>query len=83
MDTIEKTIKEFIYKNLVIFEDEVDLSNDDNIFELGFVNSLFIIKLVDFIEKSYSIEVEPEDVSISDFNSVDRIRAFIESKKDN
>ena len=78
---LKEQIRKFIEANLVVFEDEADFTDSDNIFEMGFVNSLFAMKLVSFIEQEFGIEVDNEDLEISNFNSVDRIVAYIENKK--
>ena len=81
MDLKEK-IRKFIESNLVVFEDEAEFSDSDNIFEMGFVNSLFAMKLVNHIEQEFGIEVDNDDLEISNFSSVDRIVQYIESKKE-
>jgi len=78
---LKEKIRQFIEANLVVFEDEADFTDSDNIFEMGFVNSLFAMKLVSFIEQEFAIEVDNEDLEISNFNSVDRIVGYIENKK--
>ena len=78
---LKEKIRQFIEANLVVFEDEAEFTDSDNIFEMGFVNSLFAMKLVSFIEQEFAIEVDNEDLEISNFNSVDRIVGYIENKK--
>jgi acyl carrier protein len=78
---LKEQIRKFIEANLVVFEDEAEFTDSDNIFEMGFVNSLFAMKLVSFIEQEFAIEVDNEDLEISNFNSVDRIVGYIENKK--
>jgi acyl carrier protein len=78
---LKEKIRKFIESNLVVFEDEAEFSDSDNIFEMGFVNSLFAMKLVNYIEEDFGIVVENDDLEISNFNSVNRITEFIESKK--
>ncbi len=80
MDLKEK-IRKFIESNLVVFEEEANFSDSDNIFEMGFVNSLFAMKLVNYIEQEFGITVDNDDLEISNFSSVDRIFQYIESKK--
>lgn len=77
----KEKIRQFIEANLVVFEDEAEFTDSDNIFEMGFVNSLFAMKLVSYIEQEFTIEVDNEDLEISNFNSVDRIVGYIENKK--
>ncbi|UCH96569.1 MAG: acyl carrier protein [Candidatus Aminicenantes bacterium] len=78
---LKEKIRQFIEANLVVFEDEADFTDSDNIFEMGFVNSLFAMKLVSYIEQEFAIEVDNEDLEISNFNSVERIVGYIENKK--
>ncbi|MGD2089844.1 MAG: acyl carrier protein [Candidatus Aminicenantes bacterium] len=78
---LKEKIRQFIEANLVVFEDEAEFTDSDNIFEMGFVNSLFAMKLVSYIEQEFGIEVDNEDLEISNFNSVDRIVGYIENKK--
>lgn len=78
---LKEQIRKFIESNLVVFEDEAEFSDSDNIFEMGFVNSLFAMKLVNYIEENFGIQVANDDLEISNFNSVNRITEFIESKR--
>lgn len=78
---LKEQIRKFIEANLVVFEDEAEFSDEDNIFEMGFVNSLFAMKLVNYIEENFGIEVANDDLEISNFSSVDRITEFIGEKR--
>jgi len=79
MEQKEK-IRKFIEANLVVFEDEVDLSDADNIFEMGYVNSLFAMKLLNYVEKEFAITVENEDMDIKNFSSVSNILQLVKKK---
>ncbi|EGD47611.1 phosphopantetheine-binding protein [Ruminiclostridium papyrosolvens DSM 2782] len=74
-------IRSFIEGNLIIDDEQAQFSDNDNFFALGFVNSLFAMKLVNLIENEFSIQVDNEDLDISNFNSVDNIVSFIANKK--
>ena len=78
---LKEQIRNFITSNLVVFEDEAEFSDSDNIFEMGFVNSLFAMKLVNFIEENLGVTVDNDDLEIGTFSSVNRIIAYIESKQ--
>lgn len=77
---LHQQIRDFILANLVVFDDEVEFGNADNIFELGFVNSLFAMKLVTFIESEFQMTIESDEMDISNFNTIDNIVNFIQSK---
>lgn len=78
---LAQKVREFIESNLVVFKEDVILKNNDNIFERGFVDSLFALQLVSFIEEEFALELDNNDLEISNFTSVDRIVNFIKSKK--
>ena len=78
---MKKKIREFIMENLVIYEKGVSFKDDDDIFALGFVDSMFALKLVTFVEGEYGVAVQNEDLDRKNFQSVDSIAAFVERKQ--
>ncbi len=74
-------IREYIKSHLITFDNQAAFQDGDNIFELGFVDSLFAVELVGFIEKELGFELKNEDLEFSHFTSVDNIVAFLEAKK--
>jgi len=57
-----------------------ELGGDEDIFALGFVNSLLAMQLVDFLEKEFEITVEDEDLDLDNFRTVNSIAGFVERK---
>lgn len=57
------------------------LRDDDDIFSLGFVNSLFAMKLVNFIESELEVTVEQDDLDIDNFRTVDAMVSFVERRR--
>jgi len=56
------------------------LGDDDDIFASGFVNSLFAMQLIAWIEKQFSIDITDEDLDIANFKSVNAIVGFVSQK---
>ncbi|WP_270171072.1 acyl carrier protein [Paenibacillus sp. SYP-B4298] len=79
MDRYE-IVKNFIQQNLIIFEEDVEIQADDNIFALGFVNSLFAMQLLQFIEREFAITVDNEDLEIANFSTLNKIISLIDKK---
>jgi len=77
---LNNKIRKYIESNLIVFEDEADFSDSDNIFQMGFVNSLFAMKLLAFIEQEFNITVENDEIDIKNFSSVNSIVTFITNK---
>ena len=59
-----------------------EFSDDDDIFSLGFVNSLFAMKLVIFIESEFGVTVGQDDLDIDNFRTVDAMVSFVERRRE-
>jgi acyl carrier protein len=54
--------------------------DDDDIFALGFVNSLFALELVVFIEKAFAIRLPNEVLTLDNFRSVNAMARMIDGQ---
>ena len=77
----KEKIRSFIEANLLVFDGEEEFSDSDNIFQLGYVNSLFAMKLLNYVENEFGITVENEEMDIKNFSSVNNIVRLVETKK--
>jgi acyl carrier protein len=59
----------------------LDVRDDSDIFGMGFVNSLFAMQLVLFVEKEFDVRVENDDLDLENFRSVNAIVRFVERKQ--
>lgn len=73
-------IRAFVQSNLNVFDPDVEFSDADNIFQSGFVNSLFAVQLIAYLEKEFAIKIANQDMQISNFSSVDKMVEFVEQK---
>ena len=73
---MKEKIREFLGR---YFEDR-DVKDNDNIFELWLVNSLFAMQLVNFVEQEFDITVENEDLDLDNFKDINSILSLVESK---
>jgi len=76
MDQTQSKIKEFLSR----FFKNHDLQPEEDIFALGFVNSLLAMQLVAFVEKEFGIQVEDEDLDLDNFRSIHAISRLVERK---
>jgi methoxymalonate biosynthesis acyl carrier protein len=77
MDETQQKIKEFLSR----FFKSHDLQPDEDIFSLGFVNSLLAMQLVAFVEKEFGVAVADEDLDLDNFRSINAISYLIARKK--
>ncbi|MFE9683974.1 acyl carrier protein [Streptomyces sp. NPDC002701] len=54
-----------------------DLGDDDDIFALGYVGSLFALQLVTFVEDEFGITVEDGDMELENFRTLGALDAFV------
>lgn len=57
-----------------------DLKDDEDIFALGFINSLAALQLVQFLEKEFGITVEDEDLDLDNFRTLNCMDELLERK---
>ncbi|HEV2855678.1 MAG TPA: acyl carrier protein [Thermoanaerobaculia bacterium] len=77
MDQTQTKIKEFLSR----FFKNHDLQPDEDIFALGFVNSLLAMQLVAFVEKEFGVGVGDEDLDLDNFRSIGAIARLVERKR--
>jgi methoxymalonate biosynthesis acyl carrier protein len=80
---INESVRGFIESNLIAFDDDVTIYDDDNIFESGFVDSSVAMQLVIFIEEKFDIQITDDDLDLINFSTINRIVQFINRKNSN
>jgi acyl carrier protein len=71
--TPREAIREFLGRHLRM----QSVRDGDDIFATGYVNSLFAMQLVTFVEKQFGVTVEPAELRLDNFRSVDALVAFV------
>jgi acyl carrier protein len=56
------------------------LTDGEDMFALGVVNSLFAMQLVMFVEKEFQINVENKDLDFENFQSINAIAQLVDRK---
>lgn len=77
MDDRKVKIKEFLAR----FFRNHELKDDEDIFALGFVNSLLAMQLVSFVEKEFQVTIEDDDLDLDNFRTINSIDELIEKKR--
>jgi acyl carrier protein len=57
-----------------------ELADGEDIFASGFVNSMFAMQLVQFVESAFGVAVENEDLELDNFRSINAITALVQRK---
>ena len=75
MDSTEQRRR--IRARLVALSARPDLRDDDDIFAMGLLSSLFALRLVEAIEREFSVAVADEDLNVANFRSVASIAQLV------
>lgn len=77
---MKQKLVDFLYDDSL--KEEFDhLDYDDSLLELGIVDSVKMLDLIAFIEDTFQIKVDEEDLYPENFDSINAIVDYIESKK--
>jgi acyl carrier protein len=77
MTDVQTRIKTFLSR----FFRQHDLQPDEDIFALGFVNSLLAMQLVAFVEKEFGVTVADEGLDLDNFRTLAAMDALVARKR--
>lgn len=78
---MDNIIINYIQQDLLNDQEEIELTKEDDLLGNGLIDSLGIMKLIQFIEKSYSIKIPAEDLTIEHFMTVEAIEDYLKQFK--
>ena len=81
MNDIEETLKNFIIDNFIFDETGEHLKNDQSFLESGIIDSTGMLELVSFIEETFEIKLEDEELIPDNLDSVNNVVKFISTKQ--
>lgn len=77
VSSVKSVIHEFVDR----YFGDATLGDDDDIFATGYVNSMFALQLVQFVEGEFGITVDSDDLELDNFRTVSSIATFVERKQ--
>ena len=79
-DDMEEVLRNFIVENFLAAAGLDEFGNDDSFMEKGIIDSTGILELLEFIEETFSIRVEDEEVITDNLDSLNKLKSFIKRK---
>jgi acyl carrier protein len=73
------TVRKFVVENF-LFGDSSTLNDDTSFLEDGVIDSTGILELVFFLEETYGIKVEDDELLPENLDTLRNIEAFLERK---
>ena len=78
--TIEEQIRQYVADNFLFSDDGYQLSDDVSFLEEGIVDSTGVLELVMFVEDTFGITVQDEEIVPENFDSVSQLAAYVRRK---
>lgn len=72
-------IRQFIIKRFPLARKR-QIRDSDALLESGMLDSQGVLEVVGFIEQEYSVSIADDDLVAENFQSIDRIVTFVQSK---
>jgi len=73
-------LAKFIREDLLYDRDDVELDPETRLLEKGLVDSMGIFRLICFIEEEFGVELQPSEVQVEHFGSIQSIVALVQSR---
>ena len=78
---LKKIIRQHILENLLFTEDESALQDNDSFLNQGIIDSTGVLEIILFIEETFGIKVNDDEMLPANFDSVDNLAAFVKRKQ--
>ena len=81
MKDIKQTVKTYIVDTMLMGADGSDIADDTSFLERSLLDSTGVLELVNFLQDTYKIEIEDQELTPENLDSLDRIAAFVTAKQ--
>jgi acyl carrier protein len=78
---MEGEIRNFLAENFPLGDDPNELPADASLLEAGIIDSTGVLELVGFIEETYDVRVEDDELLPENLDSIRNVVAFVERKR--
>jgi acyl carrier protein len=79
---IEDGVRRFITENFPLGDTGHELAGGDSLLEVGVIDSVGVLELIEYLEASYSIAIPDEDVLPENLDSIAAIGRYVAARID-
>lgn len=79
---VKDALRSYIMEYASIEPDEPDFSDDVDLFDYGFVDSLGATEIVLFLEETFHVKITQADITLYPMNTINEIAGVVERKLD-
>ncbi len=77
---IEAQIRKYVAQNLLFSDDGFEYDDDDSFLQEGIVDSVGVLELVLFVEETFGVTVDDQEITPDNFDSVSKLARYVRSK---
>jgi acyl carrier protein len=78
---MKNIIRQYILGNLLFTEDESALQDNDSFLDSGIIDSTGVLEIILFVEETFGIKVNDDEMLPVNLDSVDNLVAFVNRKQ--
>jgi acyl carrier protein len=79
-DAIEKDVRRFITENFPLGGDGEELAGSDSLLEVGVIDSVGVLELIEHLESAYDLQIPDADVLPENLDSIDAIARYVSGR---
>ena len=80
LDAARQQLRTFILENYLFTDDQSALKDDDSFLDGGILDSMGILELIEYLDESFGIKVEGDELVPDNLDSINILLKFIGSK---
>jgi acyl carrier protein len=74
-------LRAYVEEAFLYLHPELELADDDQFLELGVIDSMGFVELVEEVQSRYGIAVDALEITEENFGSIDALVAFVERRR--
>ena len=78
---IRKQVREYLIENFLFGDGGAEIGDEDSFLESGLIDSTGILELIQFIEETFDMVVDDEDMIPENLDSIQRVSKYVGSKR--
>jgi len=79
MSELKSKVKQFVVQNF-LFGNAEGLNENTSFIDEGIIDSTGVMEMITFLEETFAIKVEDEELVPENLDSIDNVAAFLERK---
>lgn len=73
-------VREFVIENFMYMRKVKTIGDDESLLRTGVISSLGMMEVVDWVETTFGMSVDPDEITEQNFDTLRGIASFVSSK---